>query len=426
MTKTISYLLSDYPAISHTFFLTEVAQLRRSGLNIKVASINDCDRPASQLTGTELSEKSATFYLKSAGFKVILGSHLKSLWSSPIRYFAALWHAISLSQAAPQALLYRLFYFAEAIIVAQWMQRTGSTHLHIHFGSEVSTVGLIVKQFAPVTLSLTIHGSDEFYDVSEFHLEKKIAAADFIFCVSTYTASQLMRLSPYIHWKKLIVAPLGIDTEKFIVANKTNRKKAINLLCVGRLTAAKGQHLLIHAVANLRAEFPQLTLTLVGDGEDRESLTQLAETLQLTEQINFVGAVNQNHIVDYYQQADIFCLPSFAEGVPVVLMEAMAMEIPCVTTRITGIPELIRHQKEGLLVNAGDGDALTDALATLIKSPRTCAILGQAARARVAQKYQLQRNFEALAEHFTTQLNHLENSNLIATGEQNWSIQSHG
>jgi len=423
MPKTISYLLSDYPTISHTFFLTEITHLRRKGLDINVISINDCDRPDNQLTQSESNEKAQTFYLKSSGLRTILVSHLSGLLSSPLKYFSALFYAMSLAQG-PRTLLYRLFYFAEAIVVAQRMTRTDSSHLHIHFGSEVATVGLIAKKFAPITLSLTIHGSDEFYDVSEFHLTEKITAADFIFCISAYTASQLMRLSDYKHWRKMIVAPLGVDTNKFKAVEKSSGKEAVNILCVGRLTPAKGQHLLIHAIADLKTQFPQTTLTLVGDGEDRDSLTQLAEQLNIKAQINFVGSVNQNQIVKYYNKADIFCLPSFAEGVPVVLMEAMAMEIPCVTTRITGIPELIRHKKDGFLVGAGDSTSLKNGLATLIASPELRVSLGNSARLRVIEKYHLQTNFDSLAQQFELQLNRLSSTDPKTNSEETWSLQS--
>ncbi len=408
MGRRITYLLSRYPAVSHTFFLNEIRALRQQGFDLDVISINDCDRPTERLARAEREERNATFYLKSSGLRTILGAQLKLLTGSPRRYLGALKYAIRLSRGAPHALLYRIFYLLEAAVVIDRMRQTGSDHLHVHFGSEVATVGLLAKRLAPIRLSLTIHGSDEFYDVSEYHLGEKMAAADFVFCISRYTASQLMRLCDYAHWGKISIAPLGVDTDKFRPGPRRTPGDPVNILCVGRLNAAKGLHVLITAIARLAPRFPEVSLTLVGDGEERASLETLIDSLGLQQRVRFAGVVNQDHILPWYRQADIFCLPSFAEGVPVVLMEAMATGLPCVTSRITGIPELIDDGEDGLLVTAADAEALADALAQLIASPQLRHRLGIAARRKVVAKYNLARNFQALGQAFRRQLARLD------------------
>ncbi len=410
MTTKITYLVSHYPAISHTFILNEIRHLRDQGLDIDVCSINDPDRVDECLTVVEQAEKKRCFYVKSAGIGAIARAHLGLLLKSPLRYFRGLGMAVSLAGGSPRELLYRLFYFAEAVVVAHRMQHRGSSHVHVHFGSEVATVGLLVKQVAPVGFSLTIHGSDEFYDAPGFHLTRKVEEADFIFCISHYTASQLMRLSESQHWNKISVAPLGVDVNHFSPQKKSDDHDTLNVLCVGRLNAAKGIHLLLKAVAHLHRQYDSLRLIVVGDGELRASLESLVESLGIADRVEFAGAVNQDGIPPYYQRADVFCLPSFAEGVPVVLMEAMSMEIPCVASRITGIPELIDDGCNGLLFTAADVDALTAALKRLLDDPVLRQKLGRAGRQKVLAGYDLNANFTALAHHFVEQLDGCESS----------------
>jgi glycosyltransferase involved in cell wall biosynthesis len=167
-------------------------------------------------------------------------------------------------------------------------------------------------------------------------------------------------------------------------------------LCVGRLTAAKGQAILLKAVAQLHSQGSPVRLTLVGMGPDEHSLKAYAEQLGISEQVDFTGAVDQDHILDYYHAADIFVLPSFAEGLPVVLMEAMAMEIPCITTAITGVPELITNGEDGVLVAASDCDGLTAAISRLVNDAELRRRLGQAGRRKVIADYNLQHNTQHL------------------------------
>jgi len=176
------------------------------------------------------------------------------------------------------------------------------------------------------------------------------------------------------------------------------------VLCIGRLVPVKGQFILIEAVARLIAQSAKIRLRLVGDGPDRQRLEETVKERKLTEHIIFEGAVNQEHILDFYASADIFALASFAEGLPIVLMEAMAMEIPCITTHITGIPELITSGKNGILVAASDIEALSDAISLLINKPDLRHQIGQAGRQRILEGYELQKNTESLADIFCRRL----------------------
>lgn len=400
----LAYLVSRYPAVSHTFILREVVGLRRRGFDIRVASINAPDRPPEELTAEERAECAATFYVKAAGVRGALGAHVAAATQRPLSYFAGLLYALGLGGSDLKRIARCFCYFVEAVMVGRWMEAQGATHLHVHFATPASTVGLIVKRIFAASLSITVHGPDEFYDAPGYLLAEKVAAASFICCIGTYSRSQLMHLSHPTLWSKFEVSPLGVDPELFIPRAFRARRSHFEILCVGRLVPAKGQQVLIDAVARLVEGGSDVLLRFVGDGPDRETLEDAARSRGLQGRVVFEGAVNQDRIREMYETADAFALASFAEGIPVVLMEAMAMEIPCVTTNITGIHELIRHNVDGLLVSPSDADELANALALLIGNRGFRQLVGQAGRERVIEKYNLNKNTARLASIFLRRL----------------------
>lgn len=402
----LAYLVSRYPAVSHTFILREVCTLRQLGFDIQVASINAADRPTAELTADECAEAANTFYVKPAGIIGALTAHGYTLLTQPVNYLRGLVYALNLGKFDLKKIIYSFFYFVEAVMIGQWLRRQQCTHLHVHFATPAATVGLIARQMFPITFSMTVHGPDEFYDVSHFHLSEKVRVADFICCISHFARSQLSLLSSPDVWDKLEVSRLGVDSTVFSPRPFREQPNPFEVLCVGRLVPAKGQFLLIEAIASLVAHGRSVRLRLVGDGPDRPRLESTVKQRYLTEHVIFTGAVNQDRIRDFYRQADAFALASFAEGLPVVLMEAMAMEIPCVTTHITGVPELIKTG-EGLLVAPADVAGLTTALGYLLDNPVERYQMGKAGRQRVSQDYELQRNTEKLAEIFRRRLSSL-------------------
>lgn len=209
-----------------------------------------------------------------------------------------------------------------------------------------------------------------------------------------------MKFSPYVHWKKLVVSRLGVDPEVFSPRPARTAPDVFEILCVGRLVPAKGQHILIDAIDRLSQQGRRVRLRLVGLGPDERSLRERAARLENPESVIFEGGVNQDRIRTLYAAADLFCIASFAEGLPIVLVEAMAMEIPCVTTHITGIPELIRNGIDGLLVAPSDVEGLVEAVAALMDDEDLRARLARSGRARVLEHYDLRRSVENLAAIF--------------------------
>lgn len=410
MNLRVAYLISQYPAYSHTFILREITQLREKGLDIRAISINEPDRSLEKLTGIEKAEAEQTFYVKRQGAFNTYRALWQTLISNPYGLLKGLQTAITLGGWNIKRGLYHFFYLLEAVLIGQWMHDQKLTHLHVHFATPAASVGLLCKKVFGITFSFTVHGPDEFYDTSYYCLVEKIEAADFIICISYYARSQLMKLSPVSAWSKFKICRLGVDSNRFTPKQKKATDQKLHLLCVGRLTPAKGQAILLNAVAQLINQSVPVQVCFVGMGPDLEALQAHAEELNISQYVNFAGAIDQDHILDYYQLADIFVLPSFAEGLPVVLMEAMAMAIPCVTTNITGIPELIKNEQNGLLVPASDVDAMTKAIRYLIENPQIYQQISIESRNKVLAEYDLFKNTQDLFNILTQNINVLLNS----------------
>jgi colanic acid/amylovoran biosynthesis glycosyltransferase len=399
----IAYLVSQYPGVSHTFILREVLALRERGIAIETASIND-PPPYGKMTQVEQREAANTFYVKRAGAAGFLRALAWGLLRHPAGVARGLFSAFRLGWADPSRLVFCLFYYAEAVVLARWVQQRSCAHLHVHFATEAATVGMILSRIVPVSMSMTVHGPDEFYDVPGYFLPQKVAACRFIVCISFFARSQLMRLATGERWHKLDIARLGVDSAHFVPRPHRTSPIPLQVLCVARLAPTKGQRILIEAIGQLVEDGRLLQLRLVGDGPDRESLEQLVRERQLAGNIFFEGSVNQDDIRGFYEAADVFALASFAEGIPVVLMEAMSMEIPCIATCINGIPELIRDGVDGLLVPPSDTRAMAAAIARLMDDAALRDSVGKAGRQRIQQDYHLDQNVDHLARIFRRRL----------------------
>jgi len=410
-TLHIAYLCSLYPAVSHTFVLREVNALRELGIAIDTFSIHratsdqllaQADRVAFASTATILPPRWAA----------LLAAHARLATRAPLVYISTLLTALGLASAGLRGRLWQVFYFAEAVMLWAECQRRGIRHIHVHMGNVAadaallaSEVGSRVEPSQPWSWSFTLHGPDEFFDVSRFRLAEKVRRARIVVCISDFTRSQLMTLSDPELWHKLHVIHVGIPIEQFTRSRPEARNhNDSTILCVGRLVPQKGQAILLEAASLLAQRGRQVKLILAGDGPTRPALERLAERLGLASQVHFAGAVGQEELHALYAGASIFCLASFAEGVPTVLMEAMAMELPVISTRITGVPELIDDGRNGLLVTPGRADQLADALERLLCDPAFAGGLGEAARETVLQEFNTKRSAEQLNLLFQEQL----------------------
>ena len=207
----VAYLLSRYPAVSHTFFLKEVLGLRERGLDVHVASINSPDRARKDLPDIEAAEADHTYYVKSLGAAKTAVQLLAIAFQNPGVALRGLAAALHLGGWDIKARAYALFYLAEALLVGQWMRRQSLNHLHVHFGGPVATVGMITAQAWNIPWSVTLHGPDEFFDQEAFYLRQKIESASFVVCISDFCRSQVLRVAPNLIDSRLEVIRLGVD-----------------------------------------------------------------------------------------------------------------------------------------------------------------------------------------------------------------------
>lgn len=379
----LAYLTGEYPRASDTFIQREVAALRGLGHPVLTCSIRRTG--AEHLVGPEQrAEQAGTFHVLDAvkDWKRSLRAHVRWL-RDPGRYFRALALAWRTAPKGLKGRAYQLIYFAEAAVLADELANQGIDHLHNHIAKASCTVAMLAGALSGIRYSFTIHGPDIFFEPHHWRIDEKAARAAFVACISDFARSQLMCFAAPDHWDRLAVVHCGIRPERY----GTGTRDGTNLLFVGRLAGVKGVPVLFEALVSLRRTHPDLRLTLIGDGPERAALESRARLLGIADHVDFLGYKSQTEVANALRDADIFVLPSFAEGVPVVLMEAMASELPVVTTRIAGVPELVRDGDSGLLVPPGDADALRAALTRLLDSPDLRRRMGRVGRATVASGY---------------------------------------
>jgi len=397
----IAYVTSRYPAISHTFVLREVEALRAQGLEIATFSIRRTGGNQ-LLSAADKAEHATTYAILPVRPLDLIAAHVGGFLRHPLAYLGTL--LFSLRQHTPgiKGVVWQGFYFLEAIILWHQCKKRGIGHIHAHFANVAADAALLAATFGeraksgPRTWSFTMHGPTEFFNVDAFKLPVKARLATFIACISDYCRSQLLAFTSDA--VKLQIVHCGIDTDLFAAVDR--RRTPTQILSVGRLVPEKGHAVLIEALALLHERGLPARLTLVGDGPERARLEAQAQRLQIDRYVTFAGSVGQDHIRQHYAAADVFCLPSFAEGVPVVLMEAMATGLPVVSSRIMGIPELIEENRSGLLTRPGRSDLLASALQRLLVNPHLRERLGAAGRNKVIAEFTSAANAARLAEMF--------------------------
>ena len=390
----VGYVTHTYPSVSHTFVLREVRGIRRAGGRVCTFSLHQ-PGPHELLSAAERTESALTQSILPVTPSQFVRSHLRALMSSPGAYLSTLLFALRQGGSDPRRWLRQLFYFAEAIMVWRHARVAGVRHLHAHLANVAADVCWLATRFANATerddawqWSFTMHGPTEFFEVSRFNLQRKVEAADLVICISDFCRSQLMMLSPADHWAKLRVVHCGVDLEQYRFRSPRTRSPTdpVAILSVGRLVPDKGQALLIEALSQLRDNGVDARLTLVGSGPDRDQLADLSRRLRVGDYVDFAGSRGQHELPALFAAHDVFCLPSFAEGVPVVFMEAMAVGVTVVATRVAGVPELIDDRTTGFLVAPGRADLIAAAIAEIASSGHDLQQLSNRAR-QVVEEY---------------------------------------
>lgn len=400
-----AYLTFTHPALSQTFVVDEVRALRQLGMRIDMWGLRPAKADALQ-TERNREEASASRTLIPVKPWPTLRGHARALAASPSAYLATAWRALSDRPPGLRALAMAAGTFLAAIRLWAELDRGDIRHLHVHFAGTPTHVAALVTHFAnrargdggPWTWSVTLHGPVEFEDLTGLRLTSRVRDATFVATISDFARSQVLSLVPTDQWDKVRVVPCGIDLSHFPAPAERAGEGETTILYVGTLIPRKGQPVLLEAFAGVLADGHDAQLVLVGDGPERPALERLAERLGIADQVRFAGGLGHDDVRRAFAEADVFCLPSFAEGVPVVLMEAMASGLPVVTTRIAGVSELVGDGAEGLLVRPGNVGDLQGALSHFVADPEARRQAGERGRARVVERHDIAVNAAKLLE----------------------------
>jgi colanic acid/amylovoran biosynthesis glycosyltransferase len=417
-TMKLAYLVNQYPSVSHTFIRREIEALERGGIAVRRFTIRRSRTPL--VDPADIREQRATFCLLGRKW-TLLYNLLAVALADPGRFLSACRTAITLSRAGGAGYARHCIYLTEAALLVRICHREGISHLHAHFGTNPAAVALLCEHLGGPSYSFTVHGPDEFD--RPLALREKIHAARFAVAISEFGRGQLLRWVNREDWQKIHIVHCGLD-EALLEAPAVPLPADRSLVCVGRLCEQKGHMVLLEAMATLCKRFPDVSLTLVGDGPLRQVLEERVAELELGDRVRFVGSCRGEEVRRHIQSSRIMVLPSFAEGLPVVLMEAFALQRPVVSTYVAGIPELVEDGKNGWLVPAGSVEelaaAMGDALARGDEQLVRMAAHGNAAvRARhdvVIETKKLVELFRAEASLALAPLGSLQPPALVSAG----------
>ena len=391
----IAYILNAYPQPSQSFIRRELAELETLGHDVLRLAMRPGDAPL--VDAQDQAEAARTEYVLQAGGVALLAGLLRAFVQGPGRWFAALRLAVGLGRRSESGVLRHLIYFAEAAHVAARCRAEGVTHAHAHFGTNAAAVAMLSHALGGPRYSFTVHGPEEFDSPRALSLGQKIAHSAFTVAISHYGRSQLCRWAAPGDWDKIRVVHCGIVPARFPEPAPLP-DGPLRMVAIGRLVEQKGQLLLIEALARLKADHADIHLTLIGDGELRGEIEAAIARAGLEQQVTLTGWVDERRILSELAGSHALVMSSFAEGLPMVIMEAMAAGRVVLATHIAGTPELVVPGETGFLVPAGDAEGLAEGIARLATTPRPeLQKIATAGRARALARHDVAREAAKLA-----------------------------
>lgn len=394
----IAYLTNQYPKVSHTFIRREIRALMALGVDILRYSVRGT--PDTLIDVADQEEAAQTRVLLADGAAPLLQATAAVSGRDPRRFARAAALAAELGVRSERGPFVHGIYLAEACLLLQHLRKAQAEHLHVHFGTNPTTVAMLCRELGGPTYSFTAHGPEEFDKPFLIKLREKIGRAAFVAGVSHFGRGQLMRHSDYADWNKLQVVRCGVDSE-FLRADMEPPQSAARLLYVGRFNEQKGPLLLVQAAAELRRAGVEFELEMIGDGPMRGEAERLIQQHGLQGAVHLQGWASGEEVVSALRRCRALVLPSLAEGLPVVIMEALALGRPVLSTYIAGIPELVRANECGFLVPSGSLSELVIGMRTLLDTPLPeLARMGQTGRERVRAAHDVHRNAAILHELF--------------------------
>ncbi|CAM2005197.1 glycosyltransferase family 4 protein [Acanthopleuribacter pedis] len=396
--KAMAYFCSQYPAISHTFINREIEQIEAQGIKVHPFTMN----PGKVLDGGtqfEQDQLKITYCLKEEGISAALIACFSQFMRKPFGFLGGLFYALKLQQLRPKDSLWAIFHFVEGAMLARQMRKRGLKHVHVHFGGSEASIAMYACRAFGFSFSFTLHGPDVFYRVDAINLPEKIRNAAFVVCISNFARGQAMRLVGVQQIDRFPIVHCGVDPERY-KPFPDEKDDVFTIVCTGRLTPTKGQALLILACADLKKEGRKFRCRLIGGGDEADALQQMINEHGLNDEVTLTGPLPQDGVLNELKKAHMFCLPSFAEGVPVVLMEAMSMEIPTVSTRIAGIAELMDHGKNSYLIHSGDPEGLKEIIRHAMDNLPELNEIAKAGREFIIEEFNITKNGQRLAKIF--------------------------
>ncbi len=363
----IAYFVNQYPKVSQSFIRREILELENQGVEVFRYSVKR-ERSNDVVSDDDRAELSKTAYVADQKKTTILSALIKVFLHSPKRFGRACLTMIRLSLRSQVGLAKHIIYFIEACVLLDYLQKHDIQHVHAHFGTNSTTVVMFAKLLGSISYSFTVHGPEEFDKPEALSLGEKIQHASFVIAISSFGRSQLFRWCDLSCWNKIHIVHCALGSD-FLESEVTPVPDNHRLVCVGRLCEQKGQLLLIEAIHRVKEKGIAIELVLAGDGPMRDEIEALIEKYKLTSQVHITGWISGSQVLDEIKASRALVLASFAEGLPVVLMEACALHRPSVTTSIAGIPELIKDKQGGWLIPAGSIEDLSDALIDVLETP---------------------------------------------------------
>jgi colanic acid/amylovoran biosynthesis glycosyltransferase len=380
----VAYFTNQYPAVSHTFIRREIRAMETLGVSVVRFAL----RSGAHLVDDEdKAEAAQTHFVLKASVGELLRCCISPLLTQPLALISVVRQALSMGRHSERGVLRHLAYVVEAAVLANWCRRDAIQHIHAHFGTNSAAIAMFASRLSRIPYSFTAHGSEEFEKAPLLSLNMKLEHATFAVCVSSFGRSQLMRWSQPDQWQKIVVVHCGLGGS-FLEAPVGPPPPNPRLVCVGRLDEHKAQILLVAAAHRLHKEGMGCEIVLTGDGPWRQSVEAAITRAELREAITITGWASGDRVIAEIQAARALVLPSFSENMPVVIMEAMALGRPVISTYVGGIPELVQPGKTGWLVPASDEVALAQAMHEALIAPVTqLAAMGAAGRRHILEHH---------------------------------------
>ena len=390
----IAYLVNQYPMASLTFIRREIAALESMGHHVARFALQ---RWVDTLVDdADITEADKTRYVKELG---IFRLGVALLWCAirvPGVFLRTLKLSVQVAARSDRSQLYHLAYLAEACVLRDWLLADGVEHLHVHFATNSTTVAMLAHELGGPGYSFMVHGPGDFDRAVGLALDEKVHRADFVTTISNFARSQILRWCHTQDWAKVKIVRCGLDSD-FVGREVAPPCEAPRLVSIGRLSEQKGQLLLVEAAARLAEQGHDFELILIGDGEMRDAIEAAIRHHHLEDKVKLFGWATNAEVIEQLNSSRGLVLASFAEGLPVVIMEALALGRPVVTTWIAGIPELVRPGINGWLVAPGDVDSLTAAMQQLLAAPlETLATMGSNGQEAVARMHDVRQEAQTL------------------------------